>query len=159
MTEAIALRPAEPSDDTLIALHFRRMWEDNGFNDVEPDWEARILAFLAQARAAQGYHAFVAEVGGVAVGSAGGQLHGGLYPQILNDSTRRHAYVWGVWVDSAWRGQGLGRTLTETVIAHFRAAGCTRILLHASPFGRPLYEALGFAPTNEMRLDLKPCPI
>jgi len=29
------------------------------------------------------------------------------------------------------------------------------ISLHASPFGRPLYESLGFEPTNEMRLHLE----
>jgi len=27
--------------------------------------------------------------------------------------------------------------------------------MHASPFGRPLYESLGFEPTNEMRLHLE----
>jgi len=28
------------------------------------------------------------------------------------------------------------------------------VVLHASPEGRPLYEALGFAATNEMRIQL-----
>jgi hypothetical protein len=28
---------------------------------------------------------------------------------------------------------------------------CDRVLLHASEMGRPLYEALGFVPSNEMR--------
>jgi hypothetical protein len=28
------------------------------------------------------------------------------------------------------------------------------VSLHASDFGRPLYESLGFRPTNEMRLKL-----
>jgi hypothetical protein len=31
------------------------------------------------------------------------------------------------------------------------AQGYDRVLLHASDAGRPLYESLGFVPTNEMR--------
>ena len=34
-----------------------------------------------------------------------------------------------------------------------RDLGVTRITLHASDEGRPLYEAFGFASTNEMRLE------
>ena len=154
MTDSINLRPASADDDRLLASHFRRMWEDNGFHDFEESWEARVLAFCAHARANLGYQAFIAEAGGVALGSAGGQMYGGLYPQVLKDSMRRHGYIWGVWVDPERRGQGLGRRLTDAVIAHFRDLGCTRMLLHASPFGRPVYERIGFQPTNEMRLGL-----
>jgi hypothetical protein len=32
------------------------------------------------------------------------------------------------------------------------SAGLAVITLHASDAGRPLYERLGFAPTNELRL-------
>ena len=32
-----------------------------------------------------------------------------------------------------------------------RANGVESVVLHASPEGRPLYEQLGFTPTNEMR--------
>ena len=33
--------------------------------------------------------------------------------------------------------------------------GITVVILHASDDGRPLYEAVGFKPTNEMRLLLQ----
>jgi hypothetical protein len=33
--------------------------------------------------------------------------------------------------------------------------GFGSVVLHASDEGRPLYESLGFQPTNEMRLSLK----
>jgi len=39
----------------------------------------------------------------------------------------------------------------ETAIAWARAHGIARLVLHASPEGRPLYEQLGFEATNEMR--------
>jgi hypothetical protein len=39
-------------------------------------------------------------------------------------------------------------------IAHLKALNCTRVLLHASPAGKPVYSRLGFSETNEMHLDL-----
>jgi hypothetical protein len=39
----------------------------------------------------------------------------------------------------------------EQVIDGARAAGVSHLVLHASAEGRPLYETLGFKPTNEMR--------
>jgi hypothetical protein len=36
-----------------------------------------------------------------------------------------------------------------------RQQGYDTVSLHASDYGRPLYEALGFKATNEMRLQLK----
>ena len=35
-----------------------------------------------------------------------------------------------------------------------RPLGCSRVLLHASVMGGPVYEALGFNATNELKLDL-----
>ncbi len=50
------------------------------------------------------------------------------------------------------RRQGLARRLMEVVLDSCRTLGIRTIILHASEAGRPLYEALGFEPTNEMRL-------
>jgi hypothetical protein len=36
-------------------------------------------------------------------------------------------------------------------MAYLQEIGCTRLILHASPGGQPVYAALGFGPTNEMR--------
>jgi hypothetical protein len=43
----------------------------------------------------------------------------------------------------------------DALIKWCRAEGFGSVSLHASPFGRPLYEQMGFLPTNEMRLFLK----
>ena len=56
-----------------------------------------------------------------------------------------------VFTERAWRRRGLAKLLMEHVIAGARTAGVTTLVLHASAEGRPLYEALGFSPTNEMR--------
>jgi GNAT superfamily N-acetyltransferase len=53
-------------------------------------------------------------------------------------------WIGTIWVASAWRGQGLGRTLTEAPIAAAHDAGCRTLVLVATDAGRPLYERLGF---------------
>src|SRR5256886_14307692 len=61
------------------------------------------------------------------------------------------AIVRNVCTERAWRRRGLARGLMERVIAWAREHGVGRLVLHASPEGRPLYDQLDFVPTNEMR--------
>jgi GNAT superfamily N-acetyltransferase len=156
MTTVAVIRPATPDDDVTIATHFAAMWADNnvGAQQMRGDWMPRTLAFIAAARHDRGFGAVVAEAAGRPVGSAAAQLFGGLYPDVLAADYRLYGYVWGVYVAPAWRRRKLGEALTCGCIDHLRALGCLRVILHATPFGRPVYERLGFAASNEMRLDL-----
>ena len=74
-------------------------------------------------------------------------------PTILSTSTYR-GYILNVYTDPAHRKQGLARRLTQTALDWCRDNDINVIALHASPFGRPLYESMGFEPNNEMRLVL-----
>ncbi len=65
-----------------------------------------------------------------------------------------HAYVHSVYTEGAYRRIGLARRLLKAMIDECRARGLPRLSLHASDQGRRLYEELGFAPTNELRLVL-----
>jgi hypothetical protein len=42
----------------------------------------------------------------------------------------------------------------DALIAQHYSLKCTHAILHASPYGKPLYESLGFVPKNEMILEL-----
>ena len=55
-----------------------------------------------------------------------------------------------MFTERAWRRRGLARRLMELAIEWARVKGVAKLVLHASPQGRPLYERLGFEPTNEM---------
>src|SRR3989442_10810103 len=63
------------------------------------------------------------------------------------------AIVLNVFTEGAWRRRGLARGLVERAIAWAREHGVVRLVLHASPEGRALYEQLGFVATNEMRYE------
>ena len=64
----------------------------------------------------------------------------------------REAQVVNVYTEPEWRRRGIAALLMRELLDYTRANHLGRVSLHASDDGRPLYEALGFAPTNEMRL-------
>jgi GNAT superfamily N-acetyltransferase len=62
--------------------------------------------------------------------------------------------ILNMFTEPTFRRRGLARMLMQTMIAWCREQGYKTVALHASDEGRPLYESLGFQPTNEMRLHL-----
>jgi ribosomal protein S18 acetylase RimI-like enzyme len=149
-------REATFEDNGLIAEHFYQLWRDNDVpaHLIKADWLTIVLQFLDEARQDLCFKAYVAEQGGRVVGSASCQLFSGLYPHVLVEEHRNYGYIWGVYVEPEYRGQGVAKQLTGMAIAHLKSLHCTRILLHASPSGKPVYSSLGFIESNEMRLDL-----
>lgn len=152
----INIREASGDEDLAIARHFYQMWKDNDVaaESIRSDWQETTLQFINNARQNLLYKAFIAEVDGVAIGSASCQIFAGLYPQVLTENYRKYGYIWGVYVELAYRGQGIAKQLTNMAIAYLKSLGCTRVILHASPSGKSVYTNLGFSESNEMRLDL-----
>jgi GNAT superfamily N-acetyltransferase len=151
-----AIREASFQEDSLIAKHFYQMWLDIGVpNDaINPNWLDITLKFIEQARRDSFYQAFVAEVDSTVVGSASCQLYTGLYPNVFNQQYRKYGYIWGVYVEPSFRRQGIAKELTSMAVNYLKAIGCTRVVLNASPLGKPVYEQLGFSSGNTMQLDV-----
>ena len=149
----IEIRPCRRDEWDVLADHEYAVWRDIGAgpNQIRPDWQARTLRFIEDAERLH-FSASVAVAEGRIVGSACGQIFAGLAPDILEPHYRRKGYIWGVYVAPAFRGRGIARTLTAAVMEHLQAAGGTYISLYAPAAGRPVYEKLGFTPSNEMRL-------
>lgn len=63
----------------------------------------------------------------------------------------RQGVVVNVFTERPWRRRGIAALLMDEVMAWARASDLEVLVLHASDEGRPLYERLGFVPTNEMR--------
>jgi GNAT superfamily N-acetyltransferase len=74
---------------------------------------------------------------------------------MIDGITIRETYLLNVYVYPAYRRRGIASLLTQVSVDWCRGQGFASVSLHASQFGRPLYESLGFQPTNEMRLMLK----
>ncbi len=156
MQSTLTVRECRADELDAFVDNYHRMWSAIGGVAFEPDWRVRTYAFVHEARERRAFRAFVAEAGGRLVGSAGGQLHDhSITPNVRKPWDKRIGYVWGVYVDPGYRGHGLARMLMEALLAYFRELDCTHVRLHASALGRPVYERLGFTPTNEMQLTLR----
>lgn len=79
------------------------------------------------------------------------------FPSVLPSGgiVEERGYLLNVYTDPEHRMNGLSRLLVSTSLDWCRERGIKMVSLHASPFGRPLYESLGFVNTNEMRLVLE----
>jgi ribosomal protein S18 acetylase RimI-like enzyme len=143
-------------EDAIIATHFYHLWRDNDVpeHSIHPNWSNTIIDFIECARQNLSFKAFAVEVDDVVVGSTSCQLFAGLYPNALAAEYRKYGYIWGVYVEAPYRGQGFGKQLTTMAIDYLKSLDCTRVILHASPSGQRVYTSLGFVSSNEMRLDL-----
>jgi len=111
-------------------------------------------AYFAAAIPDGRYVAWVAEVEGTVVGGAGVQLRE-LLPRPAPGGRALvrgpQGLILNVFTERAWRRRGVAAALMRELLGWCRANGIESLVLHASADGRPLYEQLGFTPTNEMR--------
>ena len=98
--------------------------------------------------------------GWVAIDRASGEWVGAVanewivVPATPNVRRPLRASLYGLFVRSGYRRRGIARSLVNAATDAARTAGAGAVQLHASEYGRPLYESLGFKPTTEMRLIL-----
>lgn len=152
----ISIREANIEEEILIAKHFYKMWLDIGITKeaIEENWQETILKFIENARQNLSYQAFIAEVDGIIIGSASCQLYAGLHPNVIKSNHDQRGYIWGVYVEPIHRRKGIAKQLTNTAVDYLKNIGCKRVILNASPAGKPVYTSLGFVESNTMYLDL-----
>jgi GNAT superfamily N-acetyltransferase len=148
------VRLATIGDAAAIAGHRARMFQEMGsLSDAEaPAIEAETRAQLEALLASGEYRGWLIERDNAIVAGAGVFLHR-LLPRHGNPEGRPEAYILNVYTEPAHRRRGLARRLIEEILAWCLEQGIPRASLHASVYGRSVYERLGFAPTNEMRMD------
>ena len=61
-------------------------------------------------------------------------------------------WIGTIFVEPAWRGQGLGRAITQSIIGRLDGAGCRTLVLVATNEGRQLYERMGFEVQTQYRI-------
>ncbi len=157
------IREADAADAAIIGRHRARMFQEMG--DV-PDEQFEILRDASErwtvgALASGEYVGWLASPADDAervIAGAGVHIrHVAPHPlrrtsgAITMSANSRHALVLNVFTEPEWRGRGAATLLMERLIEWARAERIVRVVLHASPAGRPVYERTGFVPTNEMR--------
>jgi len=162
MTDTFTIRPATAADADSIAHHRVGMFRDMGrlgAETAQPLYAASRV-WLADALERGEYLGWLATLDGApdrVVAGAGVQRRRVLpFPQLEADGTVRvaagdQAIVVNVYTDPPYRRHGLARRLMQAVLDWAASVPLDSLVLHASADGRPLYESLGFNPTNEMR--------
>ncbi len=74
------------------------------------------------------------------------------FPPHWMDPEPVRAYLLNFYVNPEFRGHGLAYGLLKLAVEDARRRGIKVVSLHASKFGKPLYERNGFKTTNEMFL-------
>jgi GNAT superfamily N-acetyltransferase len=155
------IRRATAADAGVLAHHRAEMFRDMGAlpDGLHDTLVEAARAYFTQAIADGRYVGWVAELDDPSreiVAGAGLQLRE-LLPR--PDGARQRlvrgpqALVLNVYTERAWRRGGVADALMRELLQWCRGNGIESVVLHASDEGRPLYEKLGFTPTNEMRYD------
>ena len=155
------IRRATAADAGVLARHRAEMFRDMGElpASVYDTLIDAARAYLTQAVTDGRYVGWVAELDAGSreiIGGAGLQLRELLpRPDVARERLVRgpQGLIVNVYTERAWRRKGVADALMRELLQWCRGNGIESVVLHASDDGRPLYEKLGFRPTNEMRYD------
>jgi len=147
-------RLATIEDAELIARQRRKMFVDAGQSEDErlrPMME-NFVRWVRPKLEDGSYVGWLVSEGGRVVAGAGMWLME--FPPHWMDAEPVRAYLLNFYVERDFRGHGLAFELLKTSVEDARRRGIGVVSLHASKFGKPLYERNGFEPSTEMMLRL-----
>jgi GNAT superfamily N-acetyltransferase len=154
MSEEITIRPATPADAETIYQQRLAMFDDV-WGPLDPEavvaMKATFVPWVRRGLVDGSYRGWLAFNGDGGVVAGGGLIVHEWMTNPRNSDSRR-AYIANIYTKPDYRSRGIARRIMNAILDWCRAEGIKGVALHASPFGRPLYESLGFEPTNEMRL-------
>jgi GNAT superfamily N-acetyltransferase len=152
---SITIREATPADTSEILRQRRAMYEDLDYKDGEAlaAMQAVTAEYLKTAFAAASFRSWLAFSDGHVV--AGGAIVISAWPAHPYDLECRRATILNVYTDPHYRRRGIARRLMQVMIDWCKREGFANVHLHASKYGRHLYESMGFEPSNEMTLKLR----
>ncbi len=152
------VRRASATDAALITAHRHRMFADNRFStETQLDaMDAKFAPWVRERLADGRYIGLLLEEGSGVLASAG--IHFADFPPHYLHVEPGRAYLLNFYTAPEARGRGFANQLLRACVEECRTYGSKVITLHASPFGKPIYEKFGFTAMNEMMLKLDELP-
>jgi GNAT superfamily N-acetyltransferase len=150
------LRHATVNDAALIAAHRHNMFADNHFArearfaEMDTAFEPWVRERIADGR----YVGLLLEEDGQVLAGAG--IYFMDFPPHWMDTQPTRAYLLNFYTAPEARGRGFAKELLKLAVEECRTRGIGVVTLHASPFGRPIYEKFGFKQSTEMMLRIEP---
>jgi ribosomal protein S18 acetylase RimI-like enzyme len=146
------IRRARVADADAIGRQRLRMFVDAGVA-VESEMASMVANFVPWVRAKLGDGSYagwlVEEHGGLVAGAGLWVME---WPPHFLDAAPRRGYLMNFYVAPELRRHGLARKLLEMAVDEAKVRRIKVVTLHASKFGKQLYEQNGFVMSNEMQL-------
>jgi ribosomal protein S18 acetylase RimI-like enzyme len=154
LPEGFAVRRASTDDLETLVAHRHAMFVDMGYRDEAAldSMAAKCHAWLLTRMDRGEYLAWLAIAPDQSIVAGTGLWLMDWPPHMIGSGPR--ANILNVYTAVEFRRRGLARELMKAAMEWCRSSGVDTVVLHASPDGRGLYESMGFAGTNEMRLRL-----
>lgn len=150
------IREARRDDLPHLIHHRRAMFEEMGHQDGSELARVDEISkeYFGKALRDGSYKGWLAE-GANAQIIGGGGIVLAPWPGFPGENLSERAWILNMYTEPEARRQGVAKRLLQVIIEWCREHGFATVSLHASSAGRPLYESIGFRPTNEMRLKLR----
>jgi GNAT superfamily N-acetyltransferase len=149
-----SIRPATIADIPHIVRHRELMFREMGTPAEFDDMAAATDLWLRHAIPSKTYLGWIAE-------TTKGEIAGGSglivipWPPGPMTMDPRCGFVFNVYTAAAYRKQGLARRLMDAMHAYCRSEGIERVVLNASTFGKPLYDAMGYVVAEEPMMRIR----
>ena len=152
----IHIREAGVEDLKHILHHRRAMFKEMGFQDpaVLDNVESLSREYFGEALRIGRYRGWIAEGLNAQIVGGGGIVIAE-WPGYPGENHAARAWILNMYTEPGARRRGVAKRLMEAMIEWCRTKGFRAVSLHASSAGRPLYETIGFQPTNELMLKLQ----
>jgi GNAT superfamily N-acetyltransferase len=155
LPEGFTLRRATTADINILVAQRRAMFRDvhRKSDELLDSMSAKFRAWALEHMNAGDYLAWLVEAPDGAVAAGGALWLMDWPPHVIGVNSQR-GNILNIYTGDDYRKRGLARAMMEAILAWCRENSVDIVILHASPFGRSLYESMGFKPTNEMRIEM-----
>ena len=111
------------------------------------EMEPMLLAYFTTTLADGSFVAWLALDGDAIVATSG--LSFSLVPPSYSNKSGKAAYIINMYTRPEYRRRGIAAALLKRTIEEAKTRGYSKITLHATDMGRPLYETFGFSGVPE----------
>ena len=154
LPDGYAVRRATADDINVLIAHRRAMFVDMGYrNETALDSMAsKCYAWLFERMNRGEYLAWLAIAPDGSIVAGAGLWLMDWIPHMIGSGPRGN--ILNVYTAVEYRRRGLAGELVKAALQWCSSNGVDVVVLHSSSQGRRLYESMGFAGSNEMRLTL-----
>ena len=151
---AYSIRPATIADIPHIVEHRERMFREMGIPAEFDDMRAAADLWLRHAIPSKTYLGWIADTSSGEVAGGSGLI---VIPWPPGPMTMdpRCGFVFNVYTAAAHRKHGLARRMMDAIHDYCRNEGIERVVLNASTFGKPLYDAMGYVVADEPMMRMR----